>query len=373
EELFPEAFVEKLNEERVEVLQLTPSRLQQLETAFAEQAPHSLQHLLVGGEAFPEFLVEALSQFPDLAVTNVYGPTETTIWSTFSKVTADQPIRIGRAFFGEQVFILNDAHKLQAIGVAGEICIGGHGVARGYHNRPELSAQKFIPHPFHPKQRLYKTGDLGYWTSDGQLVFQGRKDHQVKIRGHRIELGEIEQSLLRSVPEMIQVAVVVRERNEAQLLAAFYSLKEPVEKSLLRDLLQDQLPDYMLPNYFVEMEELPLTPSGKINRNALPAILDDDSIRREFVPPANELESQLMAQWKEVLQIHQLGVIDNFFEVGGNSILVVRLYQRIKAHLLDDIRITDLFSHASIRRQAELIASRTQPDAAVLQINEIDF
>lgn len=373
EELFPEAFVEKLNEERVEVLQLTPSRLQQLETAFAEQAPHSLQHLLVGGEAFPEFLVEALSQFPDLAVTNVYGPTETTIWSTFSKVTADQPIRIGRAFPGEQIFILNDAHKLQAIGVAGEICIGGHGVARGYHNRPELSAQKFIPHPFHPKQRLYKTGDLGYWTSDGQLVFQGRKDHQVKIRGHRIELGEIEQSLLRSVPEMIQVAVVVRERNEAQLLAAFYSVKEPVEKSLLRDLLQDQLPDYMLPNYFVEMEELPLTPSGKINRNALPAILDDDSIRREFVPPANELESQLMAQWKEVLQIHQLGVIDNFFEVGGNSILVVRLYQRIKAHLLDDIRITDLFSHASIRRQAELIASRTQPDAAVLQINEIDF
>jgi amino acid adenylation domain-containing protein len=289
--------------------------------------------VLIGGEAVPRELVNNLA--PRCAsIWNMYGPTETTIWSTTCRLAAEEgPVSIGRPIDNTQVYIVSQALQLQPTGAPGEMLIGGDGLARGYWNRPELTAEKFISDPFsgRPGSRLYRTGDLARWRSDGMLECLGRMDYQVKLRGFRIELGEIEAALEQH--EAVKQAVVAL-RNDSvgntRLVAYFVPMAKPaIAENDLRRHLSAQLPDYMVPAIFSALDAFPLTPNGKVDRKALPAIeLTAKTEARELVAPRNEREKLLAEIWAQMLGLERVGVYDNFFELGGDSLLSFRIANR---------------------------------------------
>jgi amino acid adenylation domain-containing protein len=290
---------------------------------------------LCGGEALPIDLARDLLA-TGVELWNMYGPTETTVWSTIHQVThTDGLIPIGRPIANTQVYVLNEQLQPAPIGVLGELYIGGAGVARGYHNRPDLTNERFVPNPFHKEQpaRIYRTGDLARWRSDGILEVLGRVDHQVKIRGFRIELGEIE-TVLQKYPDVRQSVVVAREapNGERRLIAYFTTDNGQAPGSAdLRRHLRDQLPPYMVPALFVRLDALPLTPNGKIDRRALP---EPDRERAEsqrvVTPPSTPTEQLLVEIWREVLETDRVGVHDNFFDLGGHSLQAVETMHRIE-------------------------------------------
>ncbi|MEM9821530.1 MAG: amino acid adenylation domain-containing protein, partial [Bacteroidota bacterium] len=314
EEFEPKRFVQKVIAEKVEWLQLTPSRLLQLKSELFAQAIPTWRHLLVGGEAFPESIYQELSNWPDLNAINVYGPTETTIWSTALDLNSSQQLSIGTPLDNEAIYILNEANQLQAQGLIGEIAIAGDGVARGYWNRPLLTEQKFVPHPFDSNQRMYKTGDVGAWLPDGTLQFYGRKDDQVKIRGHRIELGEIVYQLQR-MEAVDEVLVLAKDWKGTKELVAYLTSQAELNTSQLRQYLSEHLPHYMVPAFYVQLTEMPMNSSGKIDRQALPNPEGNSlSTGTEYVAPRNEIEAKLIAILTNELGKAEgaIGIHDNF-------------------------------------------------------------
>ncbi len=310
------------------VLQATPASWRMLIEA-GWQGSTSLK-ALCGGEALPRDLADTLlARVAELW--NLYGPTETTIWSTLDRVTGPgEPITVGRPIANTQVFVLDAVMSPAPIGVTGEIWIGGAGVARGYLNRPELTAERFVADPFgdRPGGRLYRTGDLGRWRADGRLEHLGRADSQVKIRGYRIELGEIEAEL-EAHPAIRQAVVMAREAGPGdQRLAAYLVFAEGEELTAtdVRRHLRRSLPDYMLPSAVIPVETIPLTPNGKVDRKALPDPFHGSVRQTEaFVEPARGTEAQLAELWQSALGIARVSAEDNFFEVGGHSLLAVRV------------------------------------------------
>ena len=307
---------------------------------------------LVGGEAVPRDLVNQLA--PKCAsLWNMYGPTETTIWSTVGKLEAgDGPVCIGRPIDNTTVYVVSPAMQLQPIGVPGELLIGGEGVAVGYLKRPELTAEKFIADPFSKQSgaRLYRTGDLARWRSDGTLECLGRIDHQVKIRGFRIELGEIE-SVLGRHPAVQQCVVVAEESagGEKRLVGYVVPSGSRVTDAVeLRDHLRASLPDYMVPSAFVTLERLPLTPNGKIDRKALPKLSAHAAVAREHVAPRTSLEERLAAIFGELLALPKVSVKDNFFDLGGHSLLAVRLMNRIEQQFGHRLPLARLFASSTV-------------------------
>jgi amino acid adenylation domain-containing protein len=291
------------------------------------------------GEAMPPEVAEQLVPVTR-RVWNLYGPTETTIWST-GYLVADgrEPILIGRPVANTQCYILNLQGQPVPIGVTGELFIGGDGLARGYLNRPELTAEKFVADPFRGGQaRMYRTGDLARYRADGNIECLGRIDHQVKIRGFRIELGEIEAALKKQ-PEIKQAVVIAREDTPGdKRLVAYYttaltgeSEEDTLSVGRLRSHLSASLPDYMVPAAYVRLESLPLTSNGKLDRKALPAPEADAYSSRGYEPPQGEIERKLAAIWAEVLKFDRVGRQDNFFEMGGDSLQAVRLFVKIVA------------------------------------------
>jgi len=323
----------KLAESNPTVMQATPATWRMLLEAGWE-GNHRLK-VLCGGEAISRKLADQLLQRVG-ALWNMYGPTETTIWSTTAKVEPGQnAVSIGQPIANTQLFILDKVLQPVPIGVAGELQIGGDGLARGYLHRPELTAEKFIPDPFspNPEARLYKTGDLVRYLANGDIEFLGRIDHQIKIRGFRIEMGEIE-ALLRQHPGVNETVVVVREEatGDKRLVAYLVPSQEPAPSAgELRSFLKDRLPEYMLPSAFVMLREMPLTPNGKVNRQALPALEQSEPAADEMlVPPKDMVESQLVRIWETILGVRPVGIKHDFFELGGHSLLAVRLMQRIE-------------------------------------------
>ncbi len=266
----------------------------------------------------------------------MYGPTETTIWSTISRLTnINEPILIGRPIANTTVYILDKHLRPLPIGVPGELHIGGEGLARGYLNRDTLTREKFIPNPFGliPGERIYKTGDLARYRPDGSIECLGRLDQQVKVRGFRIELGEIETALADH-PGVNKNVVVAREDKPGEKRLVAYIVPEKdttISPSEIRAHLKRTLPDYMIPSAFVAMDELPLTPNGKINRLALP-VPDSGQLEdsREFVAPCSPMEETLVTIWKEVLELDHISVHDNFFEIGGHSLLSMQVISRLE-------------------------------------------
>jgi acyl-coenzyme A synthetase/AMP-(fatty) acid ligase len=323
-----------------------------LEAGFAEPSITGL----IGGEAVPRDLVQALHGRVR-RLFNVYGPTETTIWSAMQPLESEA--HIGGPLAGTRLHVLDAALRPVPIGVVGELCIGGVGLARGYLRRPALTAERFVPDPWGPPgARLYRTGDLTRWRPDGRLEFKGRSDNQVKIRGHRIELGEIE-SVLQTHPAVARSAVAVHKtRINAYLVPQDGPLPPDAE---LRAYLARSLPTSMLPSAFIPLEGLPVTPNGKLDRAALATPAPAAPPDRQ--PPRTTAEEFVAGIWREVLGTDEIGVHDEFFTIGGHSVLAARVAARLRAAFDLDVPLSVLFVNTTVEQVAAALEDLLAADA----------
>ena len=345
---------------KVTHLQCTPSMARMIAmNDDARQALAGINTLMLGGEALPAVLVGDLRGATSAQILNMYGPTETTIWSSTETVDAfDGVANIGTPLANQQMYVLDDALNPVAPGIAGELWIGGHGVTRGYWQRPDLTAQRFIPDPFVRSTqaapwgaRMYQTGDLVRWRGDGKIDFIGRADGQVKLRGYRIELGEIE-SVLETQPGVTQAVVIMREDTPGDLRLVAYFTGNAVPSDL-RAALAARLPDHMIPAHFAQQSTFALTPNRKVDRKALQA---PTVAATTFVAPASNVEGQLAVIWKRVLGVDQVGARDNFFALGGHSLLAVQLHREIRETLgTTKLSITDIFRFPTLQALASHI------------------
>jgi amino acid adenylation domain-containing protein len=320
--------LEYLKEIKATVVQATPVTWQQLLEAGWNGEP--ALKVLCGGEAFPRELADELAKRA-ASVWNMYGPTETTIWSSASEVkSGDGPVPIGPPIANTKFFVLDQQLQIVPIGVPGELFIAGVGLARGYHNRPELTAERFVPNPFDIGERMYRTGDLVRRRPDGALEFLGRLDNQIKLRGFRIELGEIE-SVLAGYPGVAQAVVSVREdvAGEKRLIGYVVAKDSVLGAPELREHLLKSLPAYMAPAAYVTLEAFPMTPNGKVDRAALPA---PDWSRQQaemsYAAPRSRDEETMAAIWAEVLRLERVGIRDNLFDLGADSLHVFQITAR---------------------------------------------
>lgn len=364
---------ELIERERVTTLFLTTSLLNALVDEDVT-ALRGVKELLSGGEALSvRHFRRVIEELPLVAISNIYGPTETTTFACRHRVERlDEDALsapIGRPITHTQFYVLDERMQPVCVGVAGELYIGGAGLARGYWRRPELTAEKFVPHPFATLsgERLYRTGDLVRRSSNGELEFLGRLDHQVKIRGYRIELGEIETALAQH-GEIQEAVVIAREdlAGDKRLVAYLVKMHEARDEASLsveglRGYLKSRLPDYMIPSAFVWLDGLPLTPNGKVDRKALPA---PDSTRRlegeTYVAPRNAVEETLAAIWSELLGVERVGVFDNFFDLGGHSLLATRLLSSLRKIFRLELTLREVFEATTIARLVEILRAREQ-------------
>jgi amino acid adenylation domain-containing protein/non-ribosomal peptide synthase protein (TIGR01720 family) len=357
---------------KIDISDGTPTHIRLLlESTPASALDPGAARFIIGGEALPQKTVERfLDCFKTNApkITNVYGPTECCVDSTSFEISKENihfldAVPIGKPMPNEHVYILDKKNRLQPVGIAGELCISGDGAARGYLNRPELTAEKFLFFSYksyksyrtYSSQKIYKTGDLARWLPDGNIEFIGRMDHQVKIKGHRIELGEIENRLLKH--DKIKEAIVITVEKDAEdneneskdsYLCAYIISEKKFAASELREYLQRDLPDYMIPLNVVQLDRIPLTANGKVNRNALPAA-EFTGTAREYAAPTDEVQEALVETWQQVLGIERIGIDDNFFELGGDSIKSIQISARLQERRLK-LKISGLFSHPTIRQ-----------------------
>jgi len=338
-------------------LQMTPSLARMLTLdARTFSALSSLKQILLGGEAVPASLILRLRHVFNGELYNMYGPTETTIWSSTYKVgEPGSTVPIGRPIANTQIFILDSELNSIHRGEAGELFIGGDGVARGYLNRPELTADRFLILPWFSNQRVYRTGDIGRILPDGNIEFLGRADSQIKLRGHRIELGEIEAAL-EQCQGVIQAVIVVREDREGDQRLVAYLVAEsggPETASAFKNALSLRLPETMVPSAFVFVSELPLTANGKIDRNALlrfppPGFQATWAEVSTGTEPASEIEQIVARVWKEALGVPEVGLSDNFFDLGAHSLTVAEVQAKLQNALGRNISIVDLFQFSTV-------------------------
>jgi amino acid adenylation domain-containing protein len=319
-----------------------------------------LKKLFLGGEALPPSLIRQLRQEFRGEMHNMYGPTETTIWSTTFRITVDSEIiPIGKPIANTQVYVLDSGLQPVAAGETGDLYIGGDGVVRGYWRKPDLTAEKFLSDPFQPGNRMYRTGDIARFLPDGNLEFLGRADFQVKLRGFRIEIGEIEAAL-ENQAGVVQAVVVASEfksriqtqtQTEDKRLVAYVVPKSGTKLKVtdLREALAAILPEYMVPSHFVFLDSLPLTANGKIDRNALPnpsAVENESGTAPE--PPRNELERVIAEAWKDALGVDRVGLNENFFDLGAHSLMVAEVHIQLQQLLGRELSLVDLFQFPTV-------------------------
>ncbi|MFF2528400.1 edeine biosynthesis hybrid PKS-NRPS EdeI [Brevibacillus sp. NPDC058079] len=344
----PQVLKELILQKEITFLQLTPSRLQlMLEEKSNLHALDCLKAILLGGEALSSSLFQRLRTQTKARLYNLYGPTETTIWSTVQDLTEAEEVTIGAPLPNTQVYILDEHLQVQPMKITGDLYIAGDGVTRGYFGQPTLTDERYIPNPFKPGQRMYKTGDLARWLPDGRVEYVGRSDFQCKVRGYRIELGEIESALCQH-PDITEAVVSVRDTASNPYLSAYYMAERTLDSDELRAMLSRSLPDYMIPHFYTHMSMWPLTPNGKLDRKSLP---EPDSLQdkhTEYQAPATRLEEQVAGIWREVLKRETVGMQDNFFQIGGTSLLLVQVHAKLEQLYPGRVRIADLFAHPTL-------------------------
>jgi len=360
----PSYLVQRIREEGITTLHFVPSMLRAFLEAEGVEECSSVKRVICSGEALPYELQERF--FGRLGLTelhNLYGPTEAAVdvtWWPCERGSARKVVPIGRPVANTRMYVLDSSLNPVPVGVPGELYIGGVQVGRGYWGRPELTAEKFIPDPFVPGGRLYKTGDLSRWLPDGVIEYLGRNDFQVKVRGLRIELGEIEAALSEHVT-VGQAVVVSREEIPGDVrLVAYLVPRADASPSVadLRIFLKDRLPEYMIPSAFVILPSLPLNPSGKVDRKALPAPERmRSSLATQYEAPRTEVEAMIADLWKDVLRLEKVGVHDNFFDLGGHSLLLVQVQARLERHLKRKLAVVDLFQYPSIETLSRHLTS----------------
>lgn len=330
-----------------------------------------IQHMMVGGEALPSVLANELKSAIAGRLTNMYGPTETTIWSSTFDVESNKEISIGKPIANTQLYIVDKNLKQLPVGVAGELLIGGDGVVRGYHDRPELTAERFVEDTYKQNSsgRVYRTGDLAKFAEDGRLIYLGRIDHQVKVRGYRIELGEIE-SLLQTHDSIRECAVILRDDNAGDKRLVAYvrpHFEKHVDPEALKAHLAEQLPDFMVPAFYVELATMPLTPNGKLDRNSLPEPIQQRHQKSdEFALPEDDWEELIADIWKRALGVSEIGRKDNFFDIGGHSLLVIQVLKELRENerVTKPVQMTDLFRFTTIEAIAKFVAAEETDSAA---------
>ncbi|HEX8560058.1 MAG TPA: non-ribosomal peptide synthetase, partial [Pyrinomonadaceae bacterium] len=335
-------------------LQCTPSMARLLAAdEDSLRAARSLRTLLLGGEALPAPLAALFLEGSSAQLFNMYGPTETTIWSATHRVeSAGGHIPLGRPVANTALYVLDGRGEPAPVGVPGELYIGGEGVTRGYLGRAALTAERFVPDPFgaSPGARLYRTGDRVRYLPGGEVEFLGRMDQQVKLRGFRIELGEVE-AVIALHPDVREVVVVAHEDSPGDRRLVAYCVantQPPPSGDHLRSFLRERLPEYMIPAAFVLLEKLPLTPGGKINRQALPSPESSSREPLEHTPPRDETEAVIVRIWEEVLKLAPVSVNDNFFDLGGHSLLAIQVQRKINAALGRSLSVAELFQHPTV-------------------------
>jgi len=352
-----------LRRQRINTLLCVPALYgNYLEFAGSRHQARHLTKVIVAGETCPPSLVaRSAAQEPQANLFNEYGPTEGTVWATMHPCVegfTGRSVPIGRPVAGVRIYILDAQERPVPAGVAGQIHIGGSGVARGYLNRPDLTEERFVADPFsaEPGARMYKTGDMGRWLSDGTIEFLGRNDFQVKLRGFRIELGEIETALLQH-PAIREAAVIAREGSTGEpQLVAYVVGGEAFRAEEFRSHLASRLPEYMVPAAYVQMRALPLTPNGKLDKGALPVPGADAYATREYEAPQGEIETTVASIWSSLLKVEQIGRHDSFFALGGHSLLSVQVASRLRAALHVDIPLSALFASSSLADFARLVS-----------------
>jgi amino acid adenylation domain-containing protein len=364
----PQAFLQLLQQQQVTVVNQTPSAASQLLLVAEGAEETSVRRLFVGGEALPADLAQALMR-TGIPLVNFYGPTEATVWAAIKPLQPGEPVTIGRAIPNYQLYVLDRAGCIVPAGVVGELHIGGAGLGRGYWKRPELTAQSFIPHPYEPGERLYRTGDLARYRADGEIEYVGRADYQVKVRGFRIELGEIEAVLLEH-PQVREAVAVVRENDGDRRLLAYVTANGDLNSNELRASVSRRLPEYMVPNAVFVLERLPQTANGKIDRQALAGL---DHVRPEtaatYQPPRNELERQIAAAWMEVLKVDKVGVDQNFFDLGGHSMLLAQVHLRLQTLLGRELALVDFFKYPTVSLLARFINAEAREETTAGDID----
>jgi len=349
----PEETINLLEDIKPTIIQATPSFYQQLFNV-GWNGDTQLK-ILCGGDALGEFLANQLLESSS-ELWNMYGPTETTIWSSIKKIEkSDQANIIGKPIANTSVYVLDEFLQLRPKGSTGNLFIGGAGLAKGYYKQDELTNQRFIKNPF-DDGFIYETGDVVKWNKDNELVFLGRNDNQVKIRGYRIELGDVETKLneIRDIKTVIVIAK--KDASGNSFLVAYFTSEKNIEINSLRSLIKDALPYYMIPSQFIKLDVFPLTPNKKINRKALINLYDASLISsEEYLPPNSEIEKKLVVLWKEILGVEKIGLKDNFFDLGGHSLSVTKLVSSIQKEFSIKVSLNKVFEHAILQEQSRLI------------------
>jgi amino acid adenylation domain-containing protein len=368
----------EFHRDQVDIFEVVPSYLASFLEEVHEKGLSSLlgglRYLIVNGEVFPPALAARWFEFcPNVPLINAYGPTEASddiSQHVMSSVPETHRIPLGKVLQNLSVYVVGKDMSLCPVGVKGEITIAGIGVGRGYLNNPKLTSHKFIENPFgEPGSRLYRTGDWGRWLADGTLDYLGREDDQVKVRGYRIELAEIEQALLK-IPGIRQSCVVVRhrkDRDETNKYIVGYYIPDgnmSLPESVILEELSKAVPDYMIPSALVELSTFPLTTSGKLNKNSLPD--PDFKSGAEFVPPITQAERMVSDIWKQALSVDRVGLGDDFFRIGGNSILAIHVSHRMSKALGVDIKVADLFRSKNISKLLHNIHTPQSTESNVL-------
>ncbi|WP_162309046.1 non-ribosomal peptide synthetase [Brevibacillus antibioticus] len=339
-----------IKEQHVNMLQMTPTRMQLLHAA-DDTWTKQVTEVMIGGEGFPLSLLTKLQLNMNARIFNMYGPTETTIWSVVHELTQETEIKVGTPIANTRLYILGEQLQLLPIGVVGELYIAGDGLAQGYFNRDDLTRERFVVNPYEDGRLMYQTGDLACWQEDGTVQCLGRLDHQVKLRGYRIELGEIEEVLLQH-PDITESAVVdYEDESREKYLCVYYVTTGTATEQDVKEYLAQKLPVYFVPAYAVRLDQLPLTANGKINRKALVRPDYKEQVMVEYVAPRNEQEANITRIWQEVLGVERVGIKDDFFQLGGNSIKAIQISSALfKQNLQLDIR--DTFQYPCISELA---------------------
>lgn len=342
-------------ENQVDIIQATPSRVSiLLEAEGCADMFNQVKLLLIGGEKLEQSLLSKVRQVYKGRIFNMYGPTETTIWSSTKELKDGEDITIGKPVLNTTFYILDDNLRIRPLGCCGELYIGGAGVARGYVNNQFLTEEKFIENPYNRQERIYKTGDIARRLSNGEVEVIGRNDSQIKLYGHRIELGEIEM-LLMQYKGIQRAAVLKQEEENRSFLCAYVTGREEIEFTKVKEFLSNKLPSYMIPKLFMQLDKIPLTLNEKIDKTKLPKPDFKAALENKYKAAQNDIQRKIVSIWEEVLETDPIGLEDNFFDAGGDSILLVKMQSRINREFQCEISIADFFDNSTVLKIEQLL------------------